>query len=80
MFMTAMYGQWKALYFLIFPIAWHIAWMIVFSRDPQYWAIMMRQCVWYPWPEWVQAWPGLGAKPVKIEASVPFRGEAAYSA
>lgn len=74
MIVTAIYGQWEALYGLPLVVLWHGIWVLAAARDPQYCEVLWRQMVTYPWPDRLAAWPGVLAKRVKIEPSVPVRG------
>jgi len=74
MVVTAVYGQFTAVYGLPLCVAWHLLWVLAARRDPQYAGVMWRQWMVYPWPDRLQAAPGVLAKQVKHEASVPVRG------
>jgi type IV secretory pathway TrbD component len=69
----ALYGQLKALYGLPVCVLWHCIWMYAYKIDPQYWQIMWRKFWWYPWPSQLSPAPGVIAREVRIEASVPVR-------
>jgi type IV secretory pathway TrbD component len=74
MVMTAVYGQWRALYGLPFVVLWHGIWVLAAARDPQYGEVMWRQWIRYSWPPRLHAQPCVLAKRVKCEPSVPVRG------
>ncbi len=74
MVILALYGNWAAIKGLPLVFLWHGIWVLAAARDPQYAEVLWRQMVTYPWPAKLQAWPGVLAKRVKIEASVPVRG------
>lgn len=74
MVVTAIYGQWQAVYGLPLVFLWHGIWMLAAARDPQYFEVMWRQWVVYPWPDKLYATPGIFAPWVKLEASVPVHG------
>ncbi len=72
----ALYGQWGALKGLWLCAIWHGIAVLMFRRDPQYWAIFWQKVWVYPWPVKLYAAPGVCARKVPIEASCPVRGEA----
>lgn len=76
MFFSALSGKWKALYGIPFWVLWHGYAVLMYRRDPQYWAIMWDKEWKYRWPSYLAPAPGVVAKPVPIEPSVPVRGEA----
>ena len=76
MIASALYGQWKSLYGIPVWAAWHGICVVMYRRDPQYWEIV-KDCEWWNrWPVYLAPAEEVGAKPVKLEASVPFRGVA----
>lgn len=74
MIVTALYGEWSALYGLGLCAVWHLYWVFAAKRDPQYGAVMWRNWILFPWPNYLKAWPDIGAPEVKLEASVPVSG------
>ena len=64
----------RVLYVLPLLLLWHGVWVLAAVRDPQYSEILWRTHVTYRWPELLHAAPGVLAKRVKVEPSVPIRG------
>ena len=76
MFFLALYGQWGALKGLWLWAIWHGICVLMYRRDPQFWAILWDKEWSNPWPSKLYAAPGICAVKVPIEASVSVRGEA----
>ena len=76
MVFLALYGQWNALKGVWVWALWHGICVLMYRRDPQYWAILWDKEWKYPWPVKLYAAPGVCAPAVPIEASCPVRGEA----
>lgn len=76
MLYSAIAGQWKALYGIPIWGIYHGILMLMYRYDPQYWEIMWEKEWRNPWPSFLAAAPGVVAKPVAMEPSVPVRGEA----
>ena len=73
---VALYGQWAALKGLWLCGLWHGICVLMYRRDPQYWAILWQKTWVYPWPPKLYPAGSVNAKRVPIQASVPVRGEA----
>lgn len=73
---SALSGQWNTLYGVIIWAIWHGIAVLMYRRDPQYWAIMWRKEWQYRLPSVLYPAPGVIAPRVPVEASVPVRGEA----
>lgn len=71
-----LYADSRAFSALIFVVLWHLYWVQAAKRDPRYCAIMVRNWWQHPWPSWLSGWPEVGARRVRLEPSVPFRGDA----
>lgn len=71
--MLALYKNRTALWGLILVGVWHGYWALAARKDPQYYEVMIRNLR-FRWPGYVAAWPGVGARAVKVEASVPSAG------
>lgn len=76
MITSAFYGQWKSLYGIPFWAAWHGYCVLMFRRDPQYWELQWENEWHYRWPAYLAPAPGIYARAVPVQASVPVRAVA----